>query len=226
MAVVSLIIFVFAEPLVHYIISPNLTPQQLHNTVTIMRFLALNPLLFTISGVLTATQQTMGRFFFYAVAPLAYNLSIIASIYVFKHNIGLVGLGIGALVGAVLQLGIVSLGLFNTGFHWSSKIVWRNSDFHKILKNLPPRSLDQGIDQVEDIIQTHFARRLGTGYISYTITPIHVYSSNFSDWYSDINGRFPPNEQSSSPRPTRSIPQRIFKNFTGHDLGGCPSIDN
>jgi len=76
-----------------------------------MRFLALNPLLFTISGVLTATQQTMGRFFFYAVAPLAYNLSIIASIYVFKHNIGLVGLGIGALVGAVLQLGIVSLGL-------------------------------------------------------------------------------------------------------------------
>lgn len=167
MAVVTLIIFVFAGPLVHYIISPNLTPQQLHNTVTIMRFLALNPLLFTISGVLTATQQTMGRFFFYAVAPLAYNLSIILSIYVFKHNIGLVGLGIGALVGAVLQLAIVSLGLFNTGFHWSSKIVWRNSDFQKILRNLPPRSLDQGIDQVENIIQTHFARRLGPGYISY-----------------------------------------------------------
>src|SRR5665213_2227998 len=32
MAGVSLIIFIFAQPLVHYIISPSLTPQQLHNT--------------------------------------------------------------------------------------------------------------------------------------------------------------------------------------------------
>ena len=32
MFVVGILIFVFAEPLVHYIISPNLTPQQLHNT--------------------------------------------------------------------------------------------------------------------------------------------------------------------------------------------------
>jgi putative peptidoglycan lipid II flippase len=167
MAAVSIIIFVFAEPMVHYIISPNLSPQQLHNTVMIMRFLALNPLLFTISGVLTATQQTMGRFFFYAISPLVYNLSIIASIYIFKHNIGLVGLGVGALVGAVLQLGIISLGLFNTGFYWSPKILWRSADFKTILRQLPPRSLDQGIDQVESIVQTHFARRLGTGYISY-----------------------------------------------------------
>jgi putative peptidoglycan lipid II flippase len=167
MFVVGILIFIFAEPLVHYVISPNLTPQQLHNTVTIMRFLAFNPLLFTISGVLTATQQTLGRFFFYALAPMFYNASIIASIFVFKHNVGIIGLGIGALFGAVLQLAIVCTGLFGTNFHWSPKILWRSSDFHTILHQLPPRSLDQGIDQVESIVETHFARRLGTGFISY-----------------------------------------------------------
>ena len=167
MAAVSIIILIFAQPLVHYIVSPNMTPAQLHNTVVIMRLLALNPLLFTISGVLTATQQTMGRFFFYALAPLAYNLSIIVSIFVFKNNIGLVGIGIGALVGAVLQLGIVALGLIGANFHWSPRIIWRNSDFRLILRQLPPRSLDQGMDQIESIIQTHFARRLGAGFISY-----------------------------------------------------------
>ncbi len=164
---VGILIFVFAEPLVHYIISPNLTPQQLHNTVTIMRFLAFNPLLFTISGILTATQQTLGRFFFYALSPIIYNAAIIASIFVFKHNIGIVGLGIGALVGAFLQLAIVCMGLFGTSFHWQPKILWRSSDFRTILRQLPPRSLDQGIDQVESIVETHFARKLGTGYISY-----------------------------------------------------------
>jgi len=167
MFVVGILIFVFAEPLVHYIISPNLTPQQMHNTVTIMRFLAFNPLLFTISGVLTATQQTLGRFFFYALAPIFYNASIIASIFIFKHNIGIIGIGIGALCGAVLQLAVVCTGLFGTNFHWSPKILWRSSDFKTVLRQLPPRSLDQGIDQIESIVETHFARRLGTGNISY-----------------------------------------------------------
>ncbi len=167
MGVVAAIILIFARPLVHDVVAPHMSPAQLHNTVVIMRFLAFDPLLFTISGVLTATQQTMGRFFFYALAPLAYNLSIVASIFIFKNNLGLVGLGIGALVGAVLQLGIVSLGLFGTNFKWSAKILWRSRDFRTILKQLPPRSLDQGIDQAESIVQTHYASRLGAGYISY-----------------------------------------------------------
>ena len=152
MGAVALVILLFAEPLIHYIVAPHLTPAQTHNAVIIMRLLALNPLLFTISGVLTATQQTLGRFFFYAVAPLFYNLSIIASIVLFRHNIGLVGLGIGALAGGILQLAVVVVGLYGTKFHWRPKILWRNKDFHTILYNLPPRSLDQGIDQIENKI--------------------------------------------------------------------------
>lgn len=167
MFVVAIVIFVFAQPLVRYIVAPNLTPAQLHNTVVIMRLLALNPLLFTISGVLTAVQQSLGRFFFYALAPLLYNASIILSIYVFKRHIGLIGLGVGALIGAVLQLVVICFGLIGTNFHWSTKILWKSSDFRLILRQLPPRSLDQGMDQIESIVSTHFARRLGTGFITY-----------------------------------------------------------
>ena len=94
MLAVGVIIFVFAEPLIRYIVAPNLTPEQLTNAVTIMRLIAFNPLLFTISGVLTSTQQTFGRFFFYAVAPLFYNCAIIAGVYIFKDTgVGIVGLG-------------------------------------------------------------------------------------------------------------------------------------
>lgn len=167
MAVVGIIIFVFAGPLVRHIVAPNLTPQQLHNTVVIMRFLAFNPLLFTISGIFTSVQQTLGRFFFYAIAPLFYNLSIIASIYLFKHNVGLVGLGMGALIGAILQLLVVMFGLINTRFRWHPKILWKSHDFHVILRQLPPRSLDQGVDQVENIVETNIASQLGRGDITY-----------------------------------------------------------
>lgn len=167
MAGVAVIIFVFAEPLMHHLVAPNLGPSQLHDAVIIMRLLALNPLLFTISGVLTATQQTMGRFFFYAMAPIFYNICIIASIYLFKNNIGIVGLGIGALIGAILQLVVIVIGMNNLGFHWHPKILWRNRDFRLILRQLPPRSLDQGIDQLESIVETNFATRLGPGTVSY-----------------------------------------------------------
>ena len=167
MAVVGVIIFVFAKPLIHHVVAPHLGPTQLDNAATIMRWLAFNPLLFTISGILTSVQQTFGRFFFYAIAPLFYNLTIILSIFVFKHNIGLVGLGIGAFIGAVLQLLIVVCGLVRTNFHWRPKILWHSADFRLILRNLPPRSLDQGIDQLESIVETRFASNLGSGAVTF-----------------------------------------------------------
>lgn len=163
---VGLFIVIFARPLIHHVVAPNLTPEQLTNATVIMRLLAFNPLLFTISGILTSVQQTLGRFFFYALAPLFYNLSIIVSIFVFKNNIGLVGLGIGALVGAVLQLLIVVMGLAQLNFHWRPRIAWNNSDFRLVLRNLPPRSIDQGVDQIEEIVETHIASGLGSGSIS------------------------------------------------------------
>jgi putative peptidoglycan lipid II flippase len=167
MAIVGIIIFAFAQPLIQHVVAPKLSPEQLHNAVTIMRLVAFNPLLFTISGILASTQQTMGKFFFYAIAPLFYNLSIIVSIFIFKHNIGLIGLGVGALIGGILQLIIVAVGMFGTGYRFHPKIMWQSADFRLILKQLPPRSLDQGIDQIESIVETNFARRLGEGYISY-----------------------------------------------------------
>jgi putative peptidoglycan lipid II flippase len=167
MLAVGVVMVVFAEPLIHYIVAPDLTPAQLSNAVTIMRLIALNPLLFTLSGVLTATQQTLGRFFFYAIAPLFYNMSIIISILVFRHNVGLVGLGIGALIGGILQLLIVLFGLSGLKFHWRPKIIWKSKDFHVILRNLPPRSIDQGIDQIENIVETNIASHLGQSFISF-----------------------------------------------------------
>lgn len=167
MAVVGVVIFVYAKPLIHDIVAPGLTPHQLSNAVTIMRFLAFNPLLFTISGILASLQQSVGRFFFYAIAPMFYNLSIIASIFFFKSNIGLTGLGIGALAGAIIQLLIISTGLSGLRYKWSPRVFWGKKDLHIVLRNYPARSIDQGIDQIESIVETHFARGIGPGNISY-----------------------------------------------------------
>lgn len=167
MFAVGLVIFVFAEQLLHRFVAPDLSPEQLHNAVIIMRFIAFNPLLFTISGILISVQQTFGRFFFYAIAPLIYNISIIAAIFLFRDNLGLIGLGLGAFIGALLQLGIAGCGLIGLDFDYKRIINFDMPDFRKVLRQLPPRSIDQGIMSINSIVDTKFARRLGTGNISF-----------------------------------------------------------
>ncbi len=166
MFVIGVGTFVFAEPLIH-LLAPNLPANHLAQAVTIMRIIAFNPLLFTLSGIIMSVQQTFGRFFFYAVAPLFYNLAIISSIYLFQHNVGIVGLGIGALAGAVLQLLVAMLGLFGLNFKYQLRVKWQNSEFRRMLRQLPPRSLDQGIDQVNSIVEVNRAQALGVGPVSW-----------------------------------------------------------
>ncbi|QQS18831.1 virulence factor MviN [Candidatus Saccharibacteria bacterium] len=127
-----------------------------------MRILALNPMLFTISGIIASTQQVFGRFFFYATAPIFYNVSIIVSLYLFKDTIGIVGLAIGAAIGAVLQLLVILIGVSGLGFRWTPRIK-RSQDFRSMLRQLPPRSLDQGLDQVQSIVETNLASSQALG---------------------------------------------------------------
>lgn len=160
MGLVAVVVLIFAEQLIT-IISSKLDPVHHHQAVIIMRLIALNPLLFTLSGIITTVQQSFGRFFFYALAPLFYNLTIILSIFLFRHNIGVIGLGMGALVGALLQLGVASLGLIGLEFKYVPKINWKNQGFRQLLRQLPSRSLDQGIDSLNSIVEINRAVALG-----------------------------------------------------------------
>jgi putative peptidoglycan lipid II flippase len=162
---IGVIILLFAEQLMH-VVAPNLSPEQLSNATAILRLIAFNPLFFTLSGILTSTQQVFGRFFFFAITPLVYNLAIIVSIFLFKDSLGLVGLGVGALLGGLLQFLVALAGVTGLNFHWRPEIDFKNVDFKRILRQLPARSLDQGVDSVNSIVETNRARLLGDGVVS------------------------------------------------------------
>jgi len=61
-----------------------------------------------------------------------------------------------------LQLLFILLGSYGLGFRWRPKIV-RTDDFRDMLKQLPPRSLDQGMDQLQNIVETNIASNKALG---------------------------------------------------------------
>lgn len=171
--IASILIMIFAEPLVRYIVGPGLDESGTILAINMMRVIAINPFLFSISTVISSIQQALGRFVFYALAPALYNVGILIGITVFTDGIhlfgwelfggGIMGVAIGVAFGAVLQLLTSLVGLFGLGFDYNFKINWKNQGFRGVLKLLPARSLDQGIDYVNTIVSTNISSRMGAG---------------------------------------------------------------
>lgn len=171
--VASILIMVFADPLIRYVVSPGLDESGMILAINMTRVIAMNPFLFSIATVLTSIQQAVRRFVFYAFAPTVYNIGIIIGITCFTGGInlfgiqvfegGIMGVAIGVILGAVLQLIVSLIGLFGLGFDYEFKINWKNQGFRTILKLLPPRSLDQGIDYINSIVSTNLSSRMGPG---------------------------------------------------------------
>ena len=167
----SIFIMIFADPLVRYIVAPGLNEQSMPLAINMMRVIAINPFLFSISTVLSSMQQAVKRFVFYAIAPALYNVGIIVGILVFTNGInifgwqifegGIMGVAIGVVFGALLQLFASIIGMVGIGFQYNFKIYWKNQGFRTVLKLLPTRSADQSIDYVMSILNTNLASRMG-----------------------------------------------------------------
>ncbi len=171
----SVLIMIFAPQLIKYIIAPGMDESGQALAVSMMRVIAINPFLFAISSVIASMQQAVGRFLFFALAPALYNVGIIIGslfftngISIFGHQIfagGIMGVALGVVLGAVLQLIVSSMGLIGLGFDYRFKIFWKNKGFRKVLKLLPARSADQGLDYVNSMVDLNLASRMAEGTI-------------------------------------------------------------
>lgn len=171
--IASILIMIFADPLIRYVVSPGLDESGMVLAINMTRVIAINPFLFSIATVITSIQQAVGRFVFYAFAPAIYNIGIIIGITCFTDGInlfgvqlfegGIMGVAIGVILGAVMQLIVSLIGLFGLGMDYEFKVYWRNQGFRSILKLLPARSLDQGIDYINGIVNTNLSSRMGAG---------------------------------------------------------------
>ncbi len=173
--VTSVLIIIFADPLLRYIIAPGLGESGMALAVSMMRVIAVNPFLFAIATVIASIQQAVGRFAFFALAPAIYNIGIIIGAAFFTSGItlfgvqifegGIMGVALGVVLGSIMQLIVSSVGLIGLGFDYEFKIFWKNKGFRKVLSLLPARSFDQGMDYAVGLVEMNLASRMTEGTI-------------------------------------------------------------
>lgn len=173
--VTSVLIIIFAEPILRYLIAPGLSESGMALATSMMRVIAVNPFLFAIATVIASMQQAVGRFAFYAMAPAIYNVGIIIGALFFTQGItvfgmevfegGIMGVALGVVLGSVMQLVVSSIGLIGLGFDYEFKIFWKNKGFRQVLRLLPPRSIDQGMDYGVGLVEMNLASRMTEGTI-------------------------------------------------------------
>ncbi len=171
--ITSVLIIIFAEPLIRYLIAPGFNEATTALAVSMTRVIAVNPFLFAIATVIASIQQAVGRFTFFALAPVLYNIGIIIGLTFFTGGInlfgvqvfegGVMGVALGVVLGSVLQLIVSTVGLIGLGFDYRFKIFWKNKGFRKVLSLLPPRSIDQGMDYLVGIVEINLASRMAEG---------------------------------------------------------------
>lgn len=163
--IIGVVLCIFAPAILFTLFPAFLTSAHADSFVLLSRILLLQPILLGLSGVITSVTQVERRFFLFALAPVFYNLGIIlGTVFLYPH-IGLSGIGIGVVAGALLHLGInipsvVSAGLFPRLVVPDLSLIW------SVIRESVPRSLALSMGAVVTLTLTVLVAKTGEGAIA------------------------------------------------------------
>ncbi len=156
---------IFAGPITT-LITPGFDPFRHHLAVDLTRIMLVTPILFSISSVLGSVQQAFNRFLIFALAGVFYNVGIIAGILWLAPRHSVYGVAWGVVAGVTMQALIQWLGLSGLGFKYRFSLNMRLRGVKQTLILMVPRSIDQGIDQMNYVVETIIGSTLSKGSIT------------------------------------------------------------
>lgn len=178
--VLSILVAIFAQPLVERVIAPGFNSEQKLLVIELMRLNLIATLFFSLGGLLISGLQANQHFLLPAIAPSMYDLGALFGIlFLVPENgyqvgpltlpafgLGVRGLVYGTILGAMLFFLIQLPGLVIYRFRWSPAIHLRHAGVLRVLHLLGPRILMVLLIQVIFIAQDNLASFLSTGTVT------------------------------------------------------------
>ncbi|MGQ9490065.1 MAG: murein biosynthesis integral membrane protein MurJ [Anaerolineae bacterium] len=162
----AVIAAVAAPWLVRTLLAPGFTSAQQALTVTLMRWMLVSTVIFGVSGILMGVLNSLQHFLLPALAPVLYNLSIIAAAWFLAPDLGVYGLVIGVVVGAALHMDVQLLGLWWHNARYRAALGLRDPAVREVGRLMAPRVLGLAAVQVNFWVNTLLASSLPAGSLS------------------------------------------------------------
>lgn len=166
LALVSLFVLIFADQFINWFIAPGLAPEQAELAARLTRLLLLSPLLLGIGAAFKGMLEAQDQFAWSAYAPVLYNLAIVLGAVLLAPSFGVYGLAVGVIVGAVLHAGSQAVGLVRGGMRLQFSLNRNTPGLSTVVRLMGPRILGQAAFQVNFIVLTNFASRIGENSVS------------------------------------------------------------
>lgn len=149
----------------HYLF-PGFNGEEIAQTIVLSRIMLLSPILLGVSNLFATITQSFKQFFVYAIAPVFYALGIIFGIVFFYPSLGVVGLGYGVVLGALLHMLIQLPVIIKHGLvpRFTRAIDWSNIKI--IISHSLPRTITLSMSKVVFLIFVSIASTLVSGTIS------------------------------------------------------------
>lgn len=165
-SLISLLVALIALPLVEWLIAPGFAPETQLLTANLMRLALISTIIFSVSGLVGGVLNAHQHFLLPALAPLMYNLGLIAGATLLAPIFGVYGLMWGAIAGAAGHLLIQLPGLWQRRMVYQPILAWRDPGLRQVIKLMGPRILTLGVIQLNFLVMYNLASRLGEGSVS------------------------------------------------------------
>jgi putative peptidoglycan lipid II flippase len=166
MTTVAVIAAAAAPFLVRTVLAPGFSPDQQALTVSLMRWMLVSTIIFGVSGIVMGVLNSFQHFLLPALAPVLYNLSIIAGAWFLAPKFGVFGLVIGVVVGAGLHLDVQMFGLWRHAARYYPILGLADPKVREVGRLMAPRMLGLAAVQLNFWINTLLASALPAGSLS------------------------------------------------------------
>ena len=147
--------------------APGFSADLLVQATDISRIMYLSPILLGFSSVFGGILQGLKRFTLYAIAPLFYNIGIIAgATAAFLYGWGIHAVAWGVVLGAFLHLLIQIIGSVRAGWRYGFVIRPQDTDVRELSTLMIPRVAGLALSQVNLIVMTAIASLLSAGSVA------------------------------------------------------------
>ncbi len=163
--VLAVVVIIFANQFYGFL-APGFGANHRDQIVLLSRILFAAQGFFVVSYVLTAVLESSRRFFVPAIAPLFYNIGIIAGTLFLSRPLGLLGPVVGVVLGAVLHFLIQLPFAWKLGFRFLPTIKIDN-EVKRVGKLALPRIIEVSFLQITKTVELYLASVISTASYTY-----------------------------------------------------------